>query len=479
MRFITRNEDVFMLSGSQVICSDNLAATEHRTKDDCPVLLHLDLQSPTGGSGAVDVTWRKISQKKRERGDLVDVTIALDRGDQARAGDILDVRFPFDPEAFSDPDFALTAAASFQIEVGGLPAVEMGLGSGRGLHFALPVELQSTSHFATGWKPGAPVRDPSLTLRFHLDDTPFVKVRIGKLFVGYDYDPYVFSPPYEYRAHLGGRPSFPGGAEVLAEFEHQARLACKTNRFLAMQSFIKPFLVMREGKRRFPMLIGTPNAISWYALDPYHGIETYEDSGWVRPGDVSLDCGAHAGQMSAFFGLVGGKSGKVIAFDPFPQNYLQVEAQGRLNGLENLVSARAGVGPAAKTISLSNLHQKTTDTSRSEIQGENIDVRIVPLDDYIDLRPNFIKLDVEGAEVGALYGARQLMARCRPRIFTELHTQFLGEFGHSVKDFFDAIPRSLYRVFYRVEGVDSDWREYADGDHARFTAPGLVFAEPR
>lgn len=194
------------------------------------------------------------------------------------------------------------------------------------------------------------------------------------------------------------------------------------------------------------------------ALDPLHHMEDFEERGWVRPGDVPIDCGANAGQMAAFFGLVGGRAGKVIAFDPFPQNYLQVEAQGRLNTLQNFVSERFGVGPSPKTISLSNEHQKTADKSVSQDLDDNINVSIVPLDNYIDFRPTFKKLDIEGAEVGALHGAKELLERCEPRIFAEVHTQFLGEFGHSVKDLFDAIPQS-YRIHYKVGGVDRHFRE--------------------
>jgi FkbM family methyltransferase len=214
-------------------------------------------------------------------------------------------------------------------------------------------------------------------------------------------------------------------------------------------------------------------------MDPFHHIEQYGDEGWLRPGDVSFDCGAHAGQMSTLFAFYGGKDKKTFAFDPFPQNYLQVEAQGRLNGLDNLMSERAGVGPMNAILNLSILSQQTVETAHSATMKDRIEMKIVPLDDYIDARPTFIKFDVEGAEVGALHGAQKLLARHRPRIFTELHTQFIGDFGHTPKDFFDAIPRSLYRTYYKVGGVDLEWLEYGDGDHVRVTAPSLVFSVPR
>ena len=133
-------------------------------------------------------------------------------------------------------------------------------------------------------------------------------------------------------AHAQGRPAFLEAVKGAAEFERLARDACTRNRFRANQAFVKPFFVMREGTRRFPMLIGTLNSMRWYAMRPTHDIDFFERDSHVRPDDVALDCGAHAGQMSTLFGLVARPKGKVIAFAPCPPTKLQVEPQGELNG---------------------------------------------------------------------------------------------------------------------------------------------------
>ena len=94
-----------------------------------------------------------------------------------------------------------------------------------------------------------------------------------------------------------------------------------------------------------------------------------------------------------------------------------------------------------------------TTTSRASALNDEMDIKIVPIDDFTDIKPTFIKLDVEGAEVAALRGAQRLLQEARPKIFIEVHTQFLGYFGHNLRDMFDAIPADILQ--YPVQG---GWR---------------------
>src|SRR5437016_502817 len=151
MAFFTTNEDVFMFSGQLIGCSSNLRLAEHRTADDCPVRLDIELVSATGNRGAVDITWRKVSKTRRERGDVVDFTIEFQRDNKPQPGDFLMLRFPFNPEVLSDPDFAVTGAASFHAPIGGaLLGADLGFGAEQGLEFALPFPDLTSGHLATG-----------------------------------------------------------------------------------------------------------------------------------------------------------------------------------------------------------------------------------------------------------------------------------------------------------------------------------------
>lgn len=478
MTFLLPDREVFWLAGPAVLASGHMDLTTHAGPDSQPVHCELTCLPDLGQRLVVALEWLPISQARREAGDMVDLRLRLRGGETLpETGVAMRLDFPITRDAHADPVFATIGSAAIRTVSGGaVYAVELGFADAAGLHFALQMSPARLMHIASAhhFAPGA---DARLRLILHLRRFEGeAELQISRVFAGLDYDPYRFNPHFERIAHLEGRPDFPGGNEAKAEFMLQARAAAKDCKFLGVQGFITPFIVRREGEPAFPILIGTPNSILWYGIDPWHRIESYHRDNILRPGEAVLDCGAHAGQMAALFGLVAGADQRVVAFDPFPQNTLQVQTQAVLNGLPRLEAVRAGVGERRGRVDLSILGQSTARTSASR---DLIGVDIVPLDDYRDVRPGLVKLDVEGAEVAALRGAQALLHDCRPRLFVELHPQMLGDFDHTVEDFFAAIPAKLYDVKYRVEGLDGDWRPWAEGEAARVTAPALVLAEPR
>src|ERR1700733_9660737 len=57
----------------------------------------------------------------------------------------------------------------------------------------------------------------------------------------------------------------------------------------------------------------------------------------VAPGDTVLDVGAHVGYASVMFGEWVGANGRVIAFEPFPENAELLAANIRMNRQESRV----------------------------------------------------------------------------------------------------------------------------------------------
>lgn len=83
---------------------------------------------------------------------------------------------------------------------------------------------------------------------------------------------------------------------------------------------------------------------------------------FVRPGAVVYDIGAHAGFHTLFCGLLVGPSGRVIAFEPNPENRVSIEGQIRVNPglpvsvLPYALSNRCGTVGLDTSISSSQCH---------------------------------------------------------------------------------------------------------------------------
>jgi FkbM family methyltransferase len=81
--------------------------------------------------------------------------------------------------------------------------------------------------------------------------------------------------------------------------------------------------------------------------------------------------------------------------------------------------------------------------------GEHILVETVSLDQFFAGQatwPDLIKIDVEGAELDVLQGARQIIAQHHPVMFVEVHPRLLGNFGASAEQVYAFLRAHGYMV---------------------------------
>lgn len=212
----------------------------------------------------------------------------------------------------------------------------------------------------------------------------------------------------------------------------------------------QPYIVRKEiGGVRARFLIGNANARNWYdnrekasrdEVQPEHSseLEVIRALGLIREGSVAFDVGAHQGYFSICLSRWVGPRGHVYAFEPFPQNADLFRLNARLNGAANITVVDAAVGERTGYLLV------TQDTQSAAFDGSpSNEVRCVALDDFAQLKPDFVKLDVEGFEAFALRGGKKLLAQ-HPNLGIELHHAYLRNYGSSV----DEVLRLI------------DWRHY-------------------
>ena len=143
-------------------------------------------------------------------------------------------------------------------------------------------------------------------------------------------------------------------------------------------------------------------------------------------GDFLLDVGANAGQMTSLMAVCSGPGGKVLAFEPHPDNYellrrnVDAWSEQLRNAPIQLSSCALGscTGEAAlnEPAGFSENSGLATLAGSSD-GGRSHKVQVRRLDEILEAgtRIAVMKLDVEGFELQVLYGAERLLNSGRVR----------------------------------------------------------------
>lgn len=131
----------------------------------------------------------------------------------------------------------------------------------------------------------------------------------------------------------------------------------------------------------------------------------------IRPGMTVFDVGANVGFFTLLASKLASDSGGVYAFEPLPRNLDFLERHINLNKLANVHVESLAIAAAS-----GEAHFRVAPHASMGGLAEGGDLRVVTasLDELIAsgraMRPDFIKMDIEGAESDALRGAAALLA---------------------------------------------------------------------
>ncbi len=164
---------------------------------------------------------------------------------------------------------------------------------------------------------------------------------------------------------------------------------------------------------------------------------------YVKPGMVIYDVGANAGFYTLLSSILTGERGKVLAFEPVPQNIYYIKRHIELNKIVNATIIEKAVSDKISKLKFtlgSNLSMGHFSDS-----GE-IEVETISLDDFVkqgNPLPDLIKMDIEGAEYQALEGTKEILRTKKPVIFLATH-------GHQTKTNCVSL---LDRYNYKIESL--------------------------
>jgi FkbM family methyltransferase len=252
-------------------------------------------------------------------------------------------------------------------------------------------------------------------------------------------------------------------------------VAGRIRRFLALSSREKYFAVAQRARRVFPALrvpFRLPFGAWWLAEksvldyelshDGYESAELSFVQRLLRPGMTVLDLGAHHGLYSLLASRCVGSAGKVIAFEPSPRERERLNRHLNLNGARNVEVQTCALGPdsgVARLYLVAN-GQDGCNSLRPPAVLEptsTMHVAVRRLDEELHRlgvsQVDFIKLDVEGAELGVLQGAAAIFSGAsRPAILAEVQDLRTEPWGYAARE----IVRFMARKEYRWFGLDAE-----------------------
>ena len=200
-------------------------------------------------------------------------------------------------------------------------------------------------------------------------------------------------------------------------------------------------LPILQGKLRgLKWIAGSSNHGCWLGSYEYDKQKTFEKM--VARGGVVFDIGANAGFYTLLASVLVGPQGRVFAFEPVPLNLRYLNEHLRLNNIKNVSVIDAAVAECAGVAHF--------DSGRNPSMGHlaadgSLTVRTVGLDEMVKAGklppPNYMKIDVEGAEANVLLGAKSVLTGIQPMIFLATHGkelyrtcyELLRSLGYSVE----------------------------------------------
>ncbi len=250
-----------------------------------------------------------------------------------------------------------------------------------------------------------------------------------------------------------------------------------------------------------PVPVRLPFGAWWLARNDFvgaplfhGGFENVECSfveNFLRPGMTVFDIGAHHGFYTVLASIKVGSHGKVIAVEASPRERKRLNRHLRINHCSNVTVDEHALGEEVGTAELhlvrgpqsgcNSLRQPNVDEPT-----DRVSVLVEPLDHMIQEhkidRVDFIKMDVEGAELSVLKGSKTLLnRRPRPVFLIEVQDIRTRPWGYPARDLIRYLAALDYHWFRpvsggRIEKLDCGQLEY-DGNFVAVPNEALVLAQ--
>lgn len=198
-----------------------------------------------------------------------------------------------------------------------------------------------------------------------------------------------------------------------------------------------------------------------YFVGEYEPSITAIASEMIAEGDVCLDVGANFGWYTTLMSLRAGTSGAVHAFEPMPKTYRELERNREAARYKDRIYINNfALGDREDVVQINMFDDLPSGHASLSAKGESrvsaFDCRLTTLDGYLadhDIdHVNFVKVDIEGAEMMFLRGAERLFKQEIPPVFLmEMALAQTRNFDYVPNDLLEFMSARAEYDFYKVD----------------------------
>ena len=209
-------------------------------------------------------------------------------------------------------------------------------------------------------------------------------------------------------------------------FQHEKYKFFKKITFKGIPFFIRPLILS-------DVVMTSP------AWEPY-----VQDIFILNKNDVVIDVGAHIGTYTIPIAIQIEECGKILAFEPNPNNIILLKKNIELNELKNITLFENAASDKNQITNLILSDDPMLSAITDDTEEKNIEIECITLDsinEQLELkRIDWLKIDAEGSEIKVLKGSEKILKKFHPKIIVEVRKEnedvikkFLCKEGYDIK----------------------------------------------
>lgn len=195
----------------------------------------------------------------------------------------------------------------------------------------------------------------------------------------------------------------------------------------------------------------------------------------LKKGNIVFDVGANVGYYTILASKAVGRKGVVYAFEPDPRNLIYLKKNVKSNNCRNVVIVEKALTEKNQTAMLAYDLANPGESSLAKTHStdsRSVPIETITLDTFVKqhgiIEINVIKMDIEGAEILALLGAKNTLKKMKhTTLFVECNKRALARFFQTPTTLTSMLKSLTYKLNVIINEFDKTVTPFSEKNLAR------------